>query len=1619
MTTTTFNFSVFSLAQLSSAGTGSHVGAGDVFTMPGSPAITMSVRDDDSTLSGDGRWSTDDHATDWSHQTASIISGGREIGNHGQVYAERVFTVRDEHGRSFRLIEIEQEGSSHKFYTFDASCGVPAAGARLHIVSEGDISGVNMRSLTANAPAPQPGEVVGRFFFDADHNGTEWNANTHSWEAGVGGQKVQLLNRAGHVVAETTTDAHGWYKFGAVVPGEYQVKFLPPQGFVFTAKDIGDIRADSDANAHGVTDFFHVASGQHVSEIDAGVKPEPKGEVSGRFFFDADHNGSEWNAKTCAWEKGVEGKIVQLLDKAGNVVAQTTTAHDGSYSFHVAAGEYRVKFPSLDGFDFTHKDVGDFRTDSDADATGLTDFFHVVAGQKLCDIDAGIKEEPQGHISGRLTFDADCNDNEWNEKTHSWDAGVDGQKVLLLDETGKVVAETTTDHYGNYKFTVPAGKYQVKFPLLDGYEFSRKDSGVDDHFDSDADATGLTDAIHLSAGQSIHNVDAGLKQCVVCPDDALKLDFEGLAKGTIVSDQFPGVTISSFTKTAVSIKVEAEHMEKHGFVKAHGVNASGCELVRLHDNTGKLATTFTGASGEYDVKIRVQDECDGRSTLKLLVNGVEVKSFRLANDNNGWGSDNGHFSTVVIQDVHIPAGARVELVAHRDGHEFVRVDKLTFVGSVTENRAMIFDTDHITGGDFDLKNGDGKVLIISEDGDSNDPDDNAAGGVIDFDFDAPTHVYAIDVIDTEEGGKIEAFDANGVKIGEVAIPKIADGAVRTVVLNFDNVSELVVTLNGSGALDNLCYKPKDQDPMTAALGDLVFFDANRNGLQDGGEAGVAGVAVELIDANGNVVATTVTDPNGAYLFEGLAAGDYRVRFANDVDNAATAIDETALVFTTPNAGDDALDSDADATGLTGVISLAEGQVNRTVDAGLVDPGTASIAGRVFHDSDDDSRDVNEAEQGAGGVRVVLRTAAGVLVAETTTAADGSYSFTGLDAGGYVVVFPTDVNGKVLVDANVGGDDAIDSDADQTTGRTETITLQIGENRRDVDAGVEDPGTASIAGRVFHDSDDDSRDVNEAEQGAGGVRVVLQTAAGALVAETTTAADGSYSFTGLDAGGYVVVFPTDVNGKVLVDANVGGDDAIDSDANQTTGRTETITLQIGENKRDVDAGVEDPGTASLGDTVFFDNDGNGVFELAAGDTVAEGVLVELLDANGVATGRTDTTDANGQYLFEGLDAGDYRVRFGTLAGFTFTTASSAAADAVDGDSDAGVGGLTGIVTLSIGEAERDVDAGLVDINDAPIAVNDMGKVCADEVLTLNLLANDRDPEGDALSVLSISDEDETAGVGETITLASGAKVTLNGDGSVRFDGIEAYKDLAIGQKAMAAFSYTVSDGELTDVGDVDLTICGAKNTLETIEQFGLPDTVLFSVSTTRQNYFTVSITSQTGGGDDAISLIGSFRQAFCADADDPSAFNTVLNAQVYVLGSAASKADGILEDPSGIGIANWILNGNFTGQYNEFEQQFAIWRALNIEPINLSPSTQDFFNFYGGSLAGAEALYQEALNAGAETYSVETDGIQPGEIIGVLLVPTASTLTAANEDALPQPYIIGVSAELLLQDCLCA
>jgi hypothetical protein len=133
----------------------------------------------------------------------------------------------------------------------------------------------------------------------------------------------------------------------------------------------------------------------------------------------------------------------------------------------------------------------------------------------------------------------------------------------------------------------------------------------------------------------------------------------------------------------------------------------------------------------------------------------------------------------------------------------------------------------------------------------------------------------------------------------------------------------------------------------ATIGDFVWYDLNRDGLQDADEPGVPGVIVTLYDSANQPIGSAITDGSGYYLISNVPAGTgYYVVFSNKPDATAP--------WTLQNVGGASANnnSKADATGQTAAFNVAEGQNISNMDAGVF--LKISISGHVWHDDDGDN-----------------------------------------------------------------------------------------------------------------------------------------------------------------------------------------------------------------------------------------------------------------------------------------------------------------------------------------------------------------------------------------------------------------------------------------------------------------------------------------------------------------------------------------------------------------------------------------------------------------------------------------------------------------------------------------
>jgi len=132
---------------------------------------------------------------------------------------------------------------------------------------------------------------------------------------------------------------------------------------------------------------------------------------------------------------------------------------------------------------------------------------------------------------------------------------------------------------------------------------------------------------------------------------------------------------------------------------------------------------------------------------------------------------------------------------------------------------------------------------------------------------------------------------------------------------------------------------------------------------------------------------------------------------------------------------------------------------------------------------------------------------------------------------------------------------------------------------------------------------------------------------------------------------------------------------------------------------VDAGLYSP-KGSIGDYVWKDQNNNGIQE--SGEPAVAGVIVQLLNSTTSAVLATDTTNAQGLYLFSNLSSGTYQVKIVTTslpAGCIISTKQDLGGDDTKDSDFNPTTGLSQVVTIDalgtgVAKDNPTVDAGLV-------------------------------------------------------------------------------------------------------------------------------------------------------------------------------------------------------------------------------------------------------------------------------------------------------------------------------------
>ncbi len=539
--------------------------------------------------------------------------------------------------------------------------------------------------------------------------------------------------------------------------------------------------------------------------------------------------------------------------------------------------------------------------------------------------------------------------------------------------------------------------------------------------------------------------------------------------------------------------------------------------------------------------------------------------------------------------------------------------------------------------------------------------DNTLGTGDDEVFPATTNASGVYLVEDLPGGTYRVqVDSGDIPPGYAASYDLDDGLVAPdgtwIGVLGEDESKLDVDFGYTG---------------TGSIGDTVWFDRDGDGLVGADEPGLGSVDVAVIwlGADGvagggdDVVYSTTTNAAGAYAVGSLPPGNFEV-----------VIDDTDL----PSGFQPVFDADGTLDNRTAV-TLGAGETFVTADFGY--RGGGSIGDTIWLDTDSDGL-VDAGEVGLEGVIVEVTWFGPDGVAgggddatfADTTDVDGQYLVDGLPAGSY----------EVLVTGGLPGGVSNTYDEDGNQDSAAPVTLVVNDDHLGADFGY--AGVTSLGDRVWWDLSADGVQ-DPGEPGLGGVEVAA-TFAGAddifgnaddEVFVTLTDGSGDYLFAGLADGDYRVAVTGGVDAG-MVNTFDEDDGIIAPDASTLVAgliATAHLTADFGY-----------VGSGRIGDTLWFDVDGDGLVDGAEPGIPGVTVTLTWYGPDGVAGGDDDVqlttvTDADGMYGFDGLPAGRFDI---TVDETTLPPGLEATFD-LDGGFDGGAQ-----LSLADGEVRDDADFG---------------------------------------------------------------------------------------------------------------------------------------------------------------------------------------------------------------------------------------------------------------------------------------------------------------------------------------
>lgn len=847
------------------------------------------------------------------------------------------------------------------------------------------------------------GTFSGKVFEDVNNNGI-----MDETDPGVADIYLKLVGKKTGNVFELTSSEDGTYFFDLLPTDTYIFTAELPEGLMYArySRDGGDLR--SVFTGETLEREFAVSSQKRQTDKNVGVIQN--GTISGTAFYDVDYDGL-WDED----EPGYANVTMEAVKiSTSEAMGRTTTDEEGSFALEgLRSSDYRLRvilpddgsvftcLPQEDGVE------GNQLRQNGSSRESRLEPITVVSGSNV-PVLVGVAKGAT--VSGVLFEDANYNgvmDNK--EKTFS------GLLVLLVDEEGNTVAQTRSAAKGIYELSgIMPGTYTLKVERTRTYGFTRlrpnEDSGS--YIRELIDGYGVSDPMEITMAQEMTKVNAGM-----------------LPAGTVSGVLFHDANDNG-------LQDEGEFGLTTATVRL--LSADGeIDLVRTVDEKG--AYLFDGVMpGEYTLTFQLPENteiaqvADGGNTLENAGQQTVTAGFAVAmgenvtyplvgavtlgtlegvafHDSNANGQQDAGEETLAGVAVALSAnGNDYEAVTAADGSfsiRDVRPGDYQLSLSMPEGYISSSNAGHLS---LSAQNSQ-TILCPWSELISRQP--LAVGAV------EPAAVSGEIRLDENNNGQREDTERmmNGIRLELI---NETTGETQYVISTetgflFDSVRpgtytvrfELPQQAEPAKVVDStfrFSGSVMEQNGLTVAegqqessLGTALVSRTSIGGqlsLDDvAGKQPVSGVNVTLLDANSNaVVATSTSDESGAYRFDGLWPGEYRIQ--------AELAD--AAIFVRPDdsnypQGISIIQTD---DGMSNVIALkmAEHQLNQNV----LYIRTAKVGDLAFVDENANGL-LDGSERRLPGVKVQLL-ADGQVAYETTTDLHGYYQFANVYPGVYTL-----------------------------------------------------------------------------------------------------------------------------------------------------------------------------------------------------------------------------------------------------------------------------------------------------------------------------------------------------------------------------------------------------------------------------------------------------------------------------------------------------------------------------------------------------------------------------------------------------------------------------------------